>query len=223
MQLCYAPEMHTRFGQRRTATMSINGIHANANSDAHIAQFLAIADKRLATSREGEFAEIKAWRRAFSELGLKPTQYRCASESLLRRYRKSGELPTLHPMIDLCNAVSLAFAIPVAVFDIDQISGALTVRPACGDESYETFSGETEHPEPGEVIFADDSGRAHARRWTHRQSGRSAVKQRTSRVLIVAEALHETAQDDVERLIFTLTDAISQIWPSAIQTDVKRL
>lgn len=121
--------------------MNINGIHANANSYAHIAQFLAVADKRLATSREGEFAEIKAWRRAFSELGLKPTQYRCASESLLRRYRKSGELPTLHPMIDLCNAVSLAFAIPVAVFDIDQISGALTVRPACGDEFYETFSG----------------------------------------------------------------------------------
>ena len=157
MQLCYAPEMHTRFGQLRTVTMSINGVHADADSNAHIARLLAVADKRLATSSEGEFAEIKAWRRAFSELGLKPTQYRCASESLLRRYRKSGELPTLHPMIDLCNAVSLAFAIPVAVFDIDQISGALTVRPASGDECYETFSGETEHPEPGEIIFADDS------------------------------------------------------------------
>lgn len=223
MPLCYAPDIHTRFGQLRTATMSINGIRADADSGAHVARLLAVADKRLAEAREGEFAEIKAWRRAFSELGLKPTQYRCASESLLRRYRQSGELPTLHPMIDLSNAVSVAFAIPVAVFDIDQISGALTVRPASGDEFYETFSGETEHPEPGEVIFADDSGRAHARRWTHRQSGWSAVKQSTTRVLIVAEALHETAQDDIERLILTLTDAISQIWPSAIQTDVKCL
>ncbi|HEY3906880.1 MAG TPA: hypothetical protein VGM14_23450 [Streptosporangiaceae bacterium] len=29
--------------------------------------------------------------------GLKPTQYRCASESLLRRFRKEGSLPNLHP------------------------------------------------------------------------------------------------------------------------------
>lgn len=222
MPLCYASEIHTRFRQLRSAAIGVNGINADASSGAQVAQLLAVADKRLAATREGEFAEIKAWRRAFSELGLKPTQYRCASESLLRRYRKSGELPTLHPLIDLCNAASLAFAIPVAVFDIDQISGALTVRPAIGDEFYETFSGETEHPEPGEVIFADEAGRAHARRWSHRQSGWSAVKQSTSRVLIVTEALHETAQGDVERLIITLTDAISQIWPAAMQTDIKR-
>lgn len=222
MPLCYAAEIYSRFRQLRSAAIGVNGINADASSGAQVAQLLAVADKRLAATREGEFAEIKAWRRAFSELGLKPTQYRCASESLLRRYRKSGELPTLHPLIDLCNAASLAFAIPVAVFDIDQISGALTVRPASGDEFYETFSGETEHPEPGEVIFADEAGRAHARRWSHRQSGWSAVKQSTSRVLIVTEALHETAQGDVKRLIITLSDAISQIWPAAVQTDIKR-
>ena len=50
-------------------------------------------------------------------MGLKPTQYRCASESLLRRFRKEGSLPRLHPLVDLCNAVSMAYAIPVAVLD----------------------------------------------------------------------------------------------------------
>jgi DNA/RNA-binding domain of Phe-tRNA-synthetase-like protein len=48
-------------------------------------------------------------------MGLKPTQYRCAAESLLRRYRKERFLPRIHPLVDLCNAISLAFAIPVAV------------------------------------------------------------------------------------------------------------
>ncbi len=33
-------------------------------------------------------------------------------------------------------------------------------------------------PEAGEVIFADDAGHAHARRWTNRQSGRSAITMR---------------------------------------------
>ena len=34
-----------------------------------------------------------------------------ASESLLRRFRKEGELPRIHPRIDLCNAASLTFAV----------------------------------------------------------------------------------------------------------------
>lgn len=101
---------------------------------------------------------MQAWRRGFSRMGLKPTQYRCAAESLLRRYRKEGSLPQLHPLVDLCNAASLAFAIPVAAFDVAHISGNLEVRRATGDETYLTFSGQTEHPGAGEVIFADDAG-----------------------------------------------------------------
>ena len=130
--------------------------------------------------------EIQAWRRAFARMGLKPTQYRCAAESLLRRFRKEGALPRLHPLVNLCNAVSLAFAIPVAVFDISKITGALEVRYAAGDEDYLTFSGEVEHPAVHEVIFFDAAGQAHARRWSNRQSGLSAVRNPTTAALIVA-------------------------------------
>jgi len=97
------------------------------------AGFTAVAKSRLADGPESELPEIQAWRRAFARMGLKPTQYRCASESLLRRFRKEGSLPELHPLVDLCNAISLAFAIPVAVFDVSKITGDLEVRYAYGD------------------------------------------------------------------------------------------
>jgi DNA/RNA-binding domain of Phe-tRNA-synthetase-like protein len=145
-------------------------------------------------------------------MGLKPTQYRCASESLLRRLRKEGDLPRIHPLIDLCNAVSVAFAIPVAVLDLGHVEGSLQVRPATGTERYLAFRGEMEHPEPGEVSFVDDAGQAHARRWTHRQSGLSAVRAETHEVLIVAEAMHATAPDDVARLVASLRTALQEIW-----------
>jgi hypothetical protein len=53
-----------------------------------------------------------------------------------------------HPLVDLCHAVSVAFAIPVAVFDISKITGHLDVRYAAGEEDDLTFSGELEHPGP---------------------------------------------------------------------------
>ncbi|MFD0887277.1 B3/4 domain-containing protein, partial [Streptosporangium algeriense] len=152
------------------------GITPEVSVEERIAEFSAVAGRRLAAGPEAEFPEIQAWRRTFSKMGLKPTQYRCASEALLRRFKKEGDLPRIHPLIDLCNAVSLAFAIPIAVFDLANVSGGLEVRHATGEETYLTFSGETENPEPREVVFADAEGRAHARRWTNRQSGLSAVR-----------------------------------------------
>ena len=189
-----------------------DGITPGVSLGDRAAKFTTIASSRLADRAESELPEIRAWRRAFARMGLKPTQYRCASESLLRRFRKEGTLPRLHPLVDLCNAVSVAFAIPVAVFDVAKITGHLQVRYAAGDEDYLTFSGQAEHPAPHEVIFADQAHRVHARRWTNRQSGLSAVQAPTAAALIVAEAMHDSASKDVPELIAAVARELATVW-----------
>jgi DNA/RNA-binding domain of Phe-tRNA-synthetase-like protein len=187
-----------------------------AHAAAVVARQLATARERLAAGPEGQFPEIQAWRRAFTAMGLRATQYRCASESLLRRLRRDGELPTVHPLVDVCNAVSAAFAIPVAALDVARIDGDLEVRRATGAERYLSFGGDQEHPAPGEVTFADTGGNAHARRWTNRQSGLSAVTAGTTTALVVAEALHEGADADITRLTAALADALGAVRVSVL-------
>ncbi len=215
MRLQHHAEIRADFPTLAVGKLSATGITTSVSVDSAVEKFVALAGRRLADGPESEFPEIQAWRRAFAKMGVKPTQYRCASESLLRRLRKEGTLPRIHPVIDLCNAVSVAFAIPVAVLDVAKIAGSLEVRYARGDEKYVTFGGTVEHPNPGEVIFADEDGQAHARRWTNRQSGYSAVSDSTSDVLIVTEALHATGPQDVGRLVEAiaaeLADAGAQV------------
>ncbi|EJT05033.1 phenylalanine--tRNA ligase beta subunit-related protein [Rhizobium sp. CCGE 510] len=218
MQFSHSDAIWQAFPELRAGALHVEGIHADADVEAAIVRFSAIAEARLAEMQEGEFPEIQAWRRGFSRMGLKPTQYRSAPEALLRRFRQEHALPRLHPLIDLCNAISLSFAIPIAVFDSDKIAGDLEVRRAGGHETYLTFGGEIEHPEPNEVIFADREERAHARRWTNRQSGLSAVRPTTRSVLIVAEALHAGAGEDIGRLIATVADMLAAHWPAAPET-----
>jgi DNA/RNA-binding domain of Phe-tRNA-synthetase-like protein len=195
------------------AVLYTDGITSGVAVADRVDHYAAIARSRLAQAAESKWPEIRAWRRAFARMGLKPTKYRCAAEALLRRLRTDGGLPRLHPLVDVCNAVSLAFAVPVAVFDVASVSGDLEVRYAAGDEEYLTFAGAIEHPAAGEVIFADAAGRAHARRWTNRQSGLSAVRDSTSAVLIVAEALHESAAADVPGLLGALAAELTALWP----------
>ncbi|GGL61698.1 hypothetical protein GCM10010129_01570 [Streptomyces fumigatiscleroticus] len=193
------------------------GVGADADVGEATAVYTTRASARLAGAAEGTFPEVLAWRRAFSRMGLRPTQYRCASESLLRRLRKEGSLPRIHPVVDLCNAVSAAYAVPVAAIDADRITGPLLqVCHARGDEEYTTFGGGTEHPAPGEVTYADSAGRAHARRWVHRQSGHSAVGEHTGRVLVVAEALHDGGAELMPQVLKTIAEELTAHWPAAV-------
>jgi len=220
MYFFHSSSIWSDFPRLVAGVILVDGITKDVSVDSQIQIFTAMAGERLATSMEGHLPEIAAWRRAFSDMGLKPTQYRCAAEALLRRFRKDKAMPRIHPLVDLCNVISLAFAIPVAVFDVAKVVGGIEVRYASGSESFLDFSGNVEQPQRNEVIFADSSGRAHARRWTNRQSAYSAVREETQTVLIVAEALHESAPTDVERLTAAITGELVRAWSATPESRI---
>jgi DNA/RNA-binding domain of Phe-tRNA-synthetase-like protein len=215
MRFRHRTEIWRDFPDLVPAVLHLQDIAPDADVSRIVAAHTATARERLAAGGESGMPEIQAWRRAFAAQGVRPTQYRCASESLLRRLRREGTLPALHPLVDVCNAISVAYAVPVAVIDLDRVAGNLEVGYADGTETYETFAGTTEHPDPREVVFVDDEGFAHARRWTNRQSGRSAIRTGTRRALVVAEALHDTAPADVAKLADALTEALRETWGTA--------
>lgn len=210
MQFFHSPDVWAAHPHLVCGVLAAEGITARLDTAAAVGALQDAARERMRQQSEGDLPEIQAWRRAFAAMGHKPTQVRCAAESLLRRFRKEGTLPTLHPLVDLCNAFSLRFAVPIAVFDRDLLASPLVVRPAEGDEDYLSFGGDHEHPEPGEIVFADAQGRAHARRWCHRQSAASAVHAHTARVLIVAEAMHADAATQVPQRVRELARSLAE-------------
>src|SRR5919197_205113 len=121
MYFSHASEIWRDYSELVPGVLVAEEITTDVSIAPQLARFYTVAESRLARSSEGSLPEIQAWRRVFSRMGLAPTQYRCASESLLRRFRKEQSLPQIHPVIDLCNAISLAFAIPIAVFDVAQV------------------------------------------------------------------------------------------------------
>jgi DNA/RNA-binding domain of Phe-tRNA-synthetase-like protein len=216
----HSPEIWQQFAHLVPGVLVVGDIDAGADVRALLAPWHDRARERLARGPESELAEVSAWRRAYAQMGLKPTQYRSAAEALLRRFRREGDLPRVHPLVDVCNAISLAFALPVAVFDRAGVEGDLEVRPAEGGEEHVGFGGEIERAEPGEVIFADTARHAHARRWTFRQSRRSTVSADTHNVLIVAEGLHPSAATDVPALLDALAGALANVWGAPHQRAV---
>ena len=204
MYFYHSTEIWEQFPQLVPGLIVADGVKPRVDEQANLEPWFARARESLGSGHESKISEISAWRQAYSQMGLKPSKYRSAAEALLRRFKRENELPRLHPLVDLCNAVSVAFTLPVAVFDLDRIDEYLEVCHAKGEEEYLSFSGETESPPPGEVVFRDAADHVHARRWTFRQSKLSTVGPETTRVLIVSEGLHGTASEDVAELIEVL-------------------
>jgi len=212
MHFIHSPQIWQEFPQLVAGLLLVDNINPQADAAPLLDPWYQRARERLSAGPESQLDEIAAWRRAYSQMGLKPTKYRSAAEALLRRFKREDDLPRLHPLVDLCNAVSLAFALPVAVFDINNIDSFIEVRHADGSETYQSFSDEIEYPAPNEIIFADAANQVHARRWTFRQSRQSTVSPETSRALIVSEGLHDTALADAQALLNALKEGISSLW-----------
>lgn len=212
MYFCHSPQLWQDFPQLVPALLLLDDIQPDMAVDDRLKPLYERARQRLKHSPESQFPEVSAWRRVYAAMGLKPTKYRSAAEALLRRFKREDDLPRLHPLVDLCNAVSLAFALPVAVFDLDQVDSYLEVRYATGRETYLAFDHQLEHPAPGEIIFADAADQVHARRWTFRQSRQSTVSAQTRRALVVSEAMHETGLADEQALLATLAAQITALW-----------
>jgi DNA/RNA-binding domain of Phe-tRNA-synthetase-like protein len=120
---------------------------------------------------------LVAWREAFRSFGAK--RYQCSSEALIRR-----GVPAVSRLVDLYNAVSVRWAVPVGGEDVDRVVG--TVRLRFAGES-EAFDG-GDPPKPGEVVWADEVGGT-CRRWNWRQGVRTRLTESTRRAYFLFDAL----------------------------------
>ncbi len=88
------------------------------------------------------------------------------------------------------------------------------MRFASGDERYTTLNeaGEAQpaHPEPGEVIFSDETGLVIARRWCWRQSDESAMREDSTRALVTVEAHHVGGRTDVTAALADLQSLLAR-------------
>ncbi|MFD0588655.1 B3/4 domain-containing protein [Paenibacillus sp. GCM10027627] len=168
-----------------------------------------ITESGLEKSTISQLPSIAAWRQVYSQFGAKPAKYPCAAESLLKRVIEHGSLPRVHTIVDLCNAIALKSRTPIAACDIQGIQ-ELTIRKATGSEPYLPI-GKPEEPEmasEGEIIYADEFGRAHSRRWNWRQSDSVKVTRESSSMLFTVEAVHKEAKVLVEATTNLLFDLL---------------
>jgi len=132
---------------------------------------------------------VKAWRQAFNKLGISAAKYQSSVESLVRRALKGGIFPRVNPLVDLYNAISLEFLVPMGGHDLAPLDGNIFLGFADGNEPFVPMEGgEDEVAEKGEVVYKDDRS-VLTRRWVWRQSDKDKVTAKTASVFLPIDVM----------------------------------
>jgi DNA/RNA-binding domain of Phe-tRNA-synthetase-like protein len=153
---------------------------------------------------------LVAWREAFRAFGAKPKRYQCSAEALIRRALSGDRLPRINRLVDLYNAVSVRWAVPVGGEDIDRVLGTVSLRFATGDEPFDGGEG----PKPGEVVWADEAG-VTCRRWNWRQGRRTRLELGTTRAYFLFDALPVFDDESLAAAMDDLSEQLLEASPGA--------
>ncbi len=161
--------------------------------DAEVARF-AEAHK---DDNVRELPNIKACRDAFQTLGMNPNKFMCSIEALTKRVQKAGALPHINSVVDLGNAFSLRYQLPMGAHDIDKAEGDIEIRFSTPEDHFLPM-GETEleiMPD-GELVYV--SGHTvKTRRWIWRQSDDGKITEETSHVFFPIDGFAGVDREDV--------------------------
>ncbi len=162
-------------------------------------------------------AHLAAWAQAFQKFGAKPQRTPCSAEALRKRFLRDNALPRVNPVVDLYNAISLQYAIPVGGENLDAYAGPPRLTLADGSETFDTMKDgapAVEAPEPGEVVWRDDQG-VTCRRWNWRQGVRTRLDPDARRMWFILESLAPMPVEALQEAGDKLVAGLRRMSPAA--------
>lgn len=188
----------------------------NREDDAEAGAFLADACSRL---DEATWAadHLAAWQETYKAFGAKPQRTPCSAEALRKRVAKDGRVPSANAVVDIYNAVSLRFAVPVGGENLAAYIGMPHLVRATGAEAFDTAKDGIpiqELVDAGEVIWQDELG-ATCRRWNWRQGRRTRIEPDSRDIWFVLEALGSMPDAALEEASEVLIRQLRRLSPGA--------
>ena len=155
------------------------------------------ANRHLTSNTISENEAVRVWRETYRMFKTKKGA-RCSIENLLKRVLKGNPVGSISPSVDLYNAISLKYALPLGGEDLDAFEGDLRLRITEGGDAFTPLGegAENDPTLPGELAYVDDAG-AVCRCWNWRDGVRTMLTESTTNAFLILESVDPARHDDL--------------------------
>ncbi len=168
---------------------------------------------------------IRTWRDIYKDFGEK--KCRSSVESLIRRVVNGKEMPSINPLVDLYNFVSLKYELPCGGEDLEKITSDIELTYATGTENFISLGeNEIENPQEGEIVYKF-SDTIICRNFNYRESEVTKLTKDTKKAILVMESvleednLQEALEDLARRIQIHLGGSTKAVILKAENNEVK--
>jgi len=180
-------------------------------------QSIEALETKFAAAKAKESMEIAPYRAAFGKLGINPNKFLSSIEAMASRIEKKKGFPSINPVVDLGNALSLKYLLPMGAHDIDAAGGDIQVRFSRQGDLFTPFGEEqAEVLEDGELIYSAGD-RVKTRRWIWRQSEEGKVTEKSRNIFFPIDGFTD---GNLERVLCArdeLAEMIRRIFGADVQ------
>lgn len=178
---------------------------------------IELDERKFEGKKVKELEEIIYYRDAFKSLDINPNKFMASNEAMLTRVAKKKGLPNINPIVNLGNAISLKYLVPLGAHDIDTVGGDIYVKFSKKGYSFTPFgSEEKEYLEDDELIyFAGD--RVRTRRWIWRQIEHGKVVSESKNIFFPIDGFTDKNYDEV----ISARDELAKLLEEKLNCEVK--
>lgn len=177
--------------------VSVSGADVSGRSDEIeklLAEGVHACEEHYGGRKVKDEPELQPYREAFRKIGINPNRYMCAIEALMTRIARGQGMPCINTIVDLGNAVSLKYRLPIGVHDLDSMKESFGVRISEDGDTFLPFGADEREPVPaGEVVYATGD-HVRTRRWTWRQGEDGKMTGDTSHMLFIIDGFESNRE-----------------------------
>lgn len=168
------------------------------------------ANRHLTSNTISENEAVRVWRETYRMFKTKKGA-RCSIENLLKRVLKGNPVGSITPSVDVYNAISLKYALPVGGEDLDSLAGDLRLGVTEGGDAFLPLGEDAEDPTlPGELCYRDDEG-AVCRCWNWRDGQRTMLTENTKNAFLILECVDPARTDDLKAAAAMLAEKVQAL------------
>ena len=201
MKFSVSKEVFEKMGNACFGIVVARGIKNHPNPDvmAFLENSLTDTEEKYMDRNIKEADEIVYYREAFSALEINPNKFMSSIEAMISRVTKKKGLPHINAIVDLGNAISLKYTVPIGAHDIDVADEDICLRFSNAEDVFIPF-GETEAEilDEGELIYAVGN-KVKTRRWIWRQSEIGKITEESKNIFFPIDGFTDKNYDFVMR------------------------
>lgn len=157
-----------------------------------------------------------SWTAAFAQAGI-PDNAKPSHVALAERANRGDKLPTIFPIVDFLNQISLEFSIPIGAHDLDKLSEDIVVRPTTAADVFIPRGTVVEEKVESNIFAYVSGNKVLTKNWIWRQGETSAVSENSHHVFIPIDQFSTGNDEDVTKITNTIAQILEERFKASVQ------